>query len=193
MACICVIWASEGKWRHAGLHQIWFQNTRICNCRHAMCSMSMIDRKHTNIYRFAIMTFFVNVTRGTKKYFDVLCCDLVCWTYTATRKIKFGYSVPAQSFLILWFPGYFNPLTPELNPSAQRCLTRSFTGDFASWTVHFVNICVENQQTQQLFIQFINYVRYLLHVSELQCHLQEAFLGPSERCSIEEQSIEYCG
>jgi hypothetical protein len=26
----------------------------------------------------------------------------------------------------------FNPLTPELNPSAQRCLTRIFTGDFAS-------------------------------------------------------------
>jgi hypothetical protein len=25
-----------------------------------------------------------------------------------------------------------NPLTPELNPSAQRCLARSFTGDFAS-------------------------------------------------------------
>jgi hypothetical protein len=25
-----------------------------------------------------------------------------------------------------------NPLTPELNPSAQRCLTRNFTGDFAS-------------------------------------------------------------
>jgi hypothetical protein len=23
--------------------------------------------------------------------------------------------------------GYFNPLTPELNPSAQRCLTRFFT------------------------------------------------------------------
>jgi hypothetical protein len=23
-----------------------------------------------------------------------------------------------------------NPLTPELNPSAQRCLTRYFTGDF---------------------------------------------------------------
>jgi hypothetical protein len=27
---------------------------------------------------------------------------------------------------------YINPLTPELNPSAQRCLTRYFTGDFAS-------------------------------------------------------------
>jgi hypothetical protein len=25
-----------------------------------------------------------------------------------------------------------NPLTPELNPSAQRCLTSFFTGDFAS-------------------------------------------------------------
>jgi hypothetical protein len=26
----------------------------------------------------------------------------------------------------------FNTLTPELNPSAQHCLTRFFTGDFAS-------------------------------------------------------------
>jgi hypothetical protein len=25
-----------------------------------------------------------------------------------------------------------NPLTPELNPSVQRCLTRFFAGDFAS-------------------------------------------------------------
>jgi hypothetical protein len=25
-----------------------------------------------------------------------------------------------------------NPLTPELSPSAQRCLTKFFTGDFAS-------------------------------------------------------------
>jgi hypothetical protein len=25
-----------------------------------------------------------------------------------------------------------NPLTPELNPSAQRCLTRFFAGYFAS-------------------------------------------------------------
>jgi hypothetical protein len=51
-----------------------------------------------------------------------------------------------------------NPLTPELNPSAQRCLTIFFTGDFASLTLHFVNICVKNQQMQQLFIQFIKYV-----------------------------------
>jgi hypothetical protein len=25
-----------------------------------------------------------------------------------------------------------NPLTPDLNPTAQRCLTKFFTGDFAS-------------------------------------------------------------
>jgi hypothetical protein len=51
-----------------------------------------------------------------------------------------------------------NPLTSELNPAMQLCLTRFFTGDFASQTMHFVNICVKNQQMQQLFIQFINYV-----------------------------------
>src|SRR5215475_2074255 len=52
---------------------------------------------------------------------------------------------------------------------------------------------VKSQQIHQLFIQFINYVCQLLHVSALHCHLQGAFLVPSERCSIEEQSIEYCG
>jgi hypothetical protein len=51
-----------------------------------------------------------------------------------------------------------NPLTPELNPSAQRCLTRFFTGDFVSSTVHFVNVSVKNQQIHKLFIHFINYV-----------------------------------
>src|SRR5215510_13042831 len=53
--------------------------------------------------------------------------------------------------------------------------------------------CMKNQQIHQLFIQFINYEWSLLHVSALHCHVQGAFLVPSERCSIEEQSIEYCG
>src|SRR5215475_3693547 len=53
--------------------------------------------------------------------------------------------------------------------------------------------CMKNQQIHQLFIHFINYVWQFLHVSALHCHLQGAFLVPSERCSIEEQSIEYCG
>jgi hypothetical protein len=54
------------------------------------------------------------------------------------------------------------------SPSKNRNLTsyiyiyiymdEIFTGDFASWTVHFVNICVKNQQIHQLFIQFINNV-----------------------------------
>jgi hypothetical protein len=51
---------------------------------------------------------------------------------------------------------------PELNPSAQRCLMRFFT----SWAVHFINICVKNQQMQQLFIQFINLLKptgYVTH------------------------------
>jgi hypothetical protein len=41
---------------------------------------------------------------------------------------------------------YFNSLTPELIPSVQRCLTKFFTGDFASWTVHFVNIYISRFQ-----------------------------------------------
>jgi hypothetical protein len=51
----------------------------------------------------------------------------------------------------------FKPLTLELNPSAQSCLTRFFTGDFASLTAHFVNICAKNQQMQQLFSLLIMY------------------------------------
>jgi hypothetical protein len=51
-----------------------------------------------------------------------------------------------------------SPLTPELNPSAQRCLTKFFTGDFASSSVHFVSVCVKTQEMQQLLIPFINYV-----------------------------------
>jgi hypothetical protein len=51
----------------------------------------------------------------------------------------------------------------------------------------------KNQEMQQLLIQFINYVWYFLHVLALNCHPQKAFLVPSERCSIEEQSIDYCG
>jgi hypothetical protein len=38
----------------------------------------------------------------------------------------------------------------------------------------------------------VHYVWYLQHVSALHCHPQGAFLVPSERCSIEEKSIEYC-
>jgi hypothetical protein len=69
----------------------------------------------------------------------------------------------------------------------------TFTGNFTSLIVNFVNICVKNQQMQQLFIQFINYVLYHLHVSVLLYYLQGALLVPYERCSLEDQSIEHCG
>jgi hypothetical protein len=52
---------------------------------------------------------------------------------------------------------------------------------------------MKKQQIHQLFIQFINYVWWLLHVSALHCRHQGAFLVPAERFSIEEQSIEYFG
>jgi hypothetical protein len=86
---------------------------------------------------------------------------------------------------------HVNPLTPELNPSRATLSDEIFYWDFAYWTVHFV-VGVKNQQMQQLFIQFINYVWYLLHVSALHWNPQGTFLVPSERCSIEEQSIECC-
>src|SRR5215510_6300616 len=63
-----------------------------------------------------------------------------------------------------------------------------FYWGFCFLPVHFFNMCMKTQQIHQLFIQFINYVWQLLHVSALHCHLQGAFLVPSERCSIEEQS-----
>src|SRR5215470_11121316 len=81
----------------------------------------------------------------------------------------------------------------ELNPSAQRCLTRFFYWGICSLNRAFRYICMENQQIHQLFIQFINYIWELLYVSPLHCHLQGGFLVPSERCSIENQSIEYYG
>jgi hypothetical protein len=48
----------------------------------------------------------------------------------------------------------------------------------------FYGVFVKSQQIHQLFIQFINYVWWLLHVSALHCHPQGAFIVPSERCSI---------
>jgi hypothetical protein len=49
-----------------------------------------------------------------------------------------------------------NPLTLELNPSAQRCLMRFFTGDFAFWTVHFVNM--REKPTDATIIHSVYYV-----------------------------------
>jgi hypothetical protein len=40
--------------------------------------------------------------------------------------------LPAELYSKSFSEYSINPLMPELNPTAQRCLTRVFTGDFAS-------------------------------------------------------------
>src|SRR5215475_3916071 len=84
-----------------------------------------------------------------------------------------------------------NPLTINL------LMTTIFAppSNASKWQMGFNSAfkgCMKNQQIHQLFIQFINYVWHLLHVSALHSHLQGTFVVPSERCSIEKQSREYC-
>jgi hypothetical protein len=50
---------------------------------------------------------------------------------TVEKCVRKSFYTERCSEFAAWFPG-INPLTPELNPTAQRCLTRIFTGDFAS-------------------------------------------------------------
>jgi hypothetical protein len=99
--------------------------------------------------------------------------------------------------LIIW-PTKLYSLYMSISLCGIKSLRATLPDEIFYWgfcflTVHFVTICVKSQQTHQLLIRFINYVWYLLHVSRLHCHPQGAFLVPSERFSIEEQSIEYCG
>jgi hypothetical protein len=54
-----------------------------------------------------------------KVYIADLCCFILFYPYTFQLKVLDTLS-----------PN-INPLTPELNPSVQRCLTRYITGDFA--------------------------------------------------------------
>jgi hypothetical protein len=47
---------------------------------------------------------------------------------------KWNVPKPAQFLPLVafkYYQSFFKPLTKELNLSAQRCLTRFFTGDFA--------------------------------------------------------------
>jgi hypothetical protein len=73
-------------------------------------------------------------------------CSIVWRSYKYCRK---NCSNMCLSIVTTNVVDMLNPLTPKLNPSAQSCLTRFFTGDFASWTVRFVNIlvCVKHAWT----------------------------------------------
>jgi hypothetical protein len=123
-------------------------------------------RIHTFInrcYGLIAFCFFHPLCTLVREYFSLSFMS-VC-TPRIFRPSVLSSWPPCRSWSLIQAPFYTvhcnlvrQPLRPELNPSAQRCLTRFFTGDFDSWTVHFVNICAKNQQMKQLFIQFIIYV-----------------------------------
>src|SRR5215469_987907 len=94
-----------------------------------------------------------------------------------------------NNWCICWF--FMHPLNAELN---SICHLLALLGGATIVVISRLRVkgSMKNQQIHQLFIQFINYVCQLLHVLALHCHLQGAFVVPSERFSIEEQSIEYC-
>jgi hypothetical protein len=50
--------------------------------------------------------------------------------------VEVGCACEKEAFKLV----LLKPLTPELNISAQRCLTRFFTEDVATLTVHLVNM-----------------------------------------------------
>jgi hypothetical protein len=111
-------------------------------CLFMSVSMGLLTLFHTSelqlIDDFPSGSVYVNYCLAT-------CILCVVRSYVSTLRMKKSTCVNQM----IWI----NPLTPELNPSAQRCLARNFTGDYASWTVHIVNICVKNQQIHQLLIQ----------------------------------------
>jgi hypothetical protein len=121
-----------------------------------------IDRLHMRevkswrieVYVFSLISGFSRCTFGVKieaalRWTEIIASSIV--NLADTSRQPRARELRLEGII-------FNPTTPEVNPLAQRCLMRFFTGDFASWTVHLVNICVKNQQMQQLFIHFINYV-----------------------------------
>jgi hypothetical protein len=96
----------------------------------------------------------MNICRTAVCYYRV---RIVINLYATWINVENVSSCVRKGIFCRYFLQNVNRLTPELNPSAQRCLTRFCTGDFVSWTVHIVDICVKKQQIHQLFIQFINY------------------------------------
>jgi hypothetical protein len=61
------------------------------------------------------------------------CCEhgneLLCFI-SAGKYLRSGGEVAFSSRTVLLGVGILYPLTPELNPSAQRCLLRFCIGDF---------------------------------------------------------------
>jgi hypothetical protein len=85
---------------------------------------------------------------------NIAVCSAVMWQCRQTSTCP-GMTLLTLSLLMSYIYG---APSKALNLMYIYIWTTFFTGDFASWTVHFVNICVKTQQIHQLFIQFINYV-----------------------------------
>jgi hypothetical protein len=148
----------------------WYENVYISQISVCLISLRLYlirliywylgDTSYTCSYRIPCMTkmyIYVNmrpVSLRDSVSLKMNCCRSKMQRNVLNKIVKIQYTV----FMMAQFLRSNNHLSAELNPSAQRCLTRFFTGDFASWTVHFVHICVKNQQMYQLFIQYINYV-----------------------------------
>jgi hypothetical protein len=103
---------------------------------------------------YLICSLCSNYSLSRVNSFSIYCSDILRGRLN-TGHLDVVISVKWHIYLL---QSTINSLTPKLNLSAQRCLTRFFTRDFVSWTVNFVNICVKNQQMQQLLFHFINYV-----------------------------------
>jgi hypothetical protein len=111
-------------------------------------------KEKRNIIHISKM-FVINTVTVISNLYVVTVNSSIMGLKQWNNKVSRQYIYAFKTYVLL---SAINPLTPELNPSAQRCHTRFFTGDYAGWAVNFINILVNSQQMQQLFILFINYV-----------------------------------
>jgi hypothetical protein len=121
----------------------------LLSCSTCRCSDSNRATAKSSFYYYCIQVITLSWTKnewlGAEVLTPLCCIDVLSSTsfpVSDTLEVRTG----------------INPLTPKVNPSAQRFLTKFFTGNFAYWTLLFIHMCVKNQQIHQLFIQFINYV-----------------------------------
>jgi hypothetical protein len=162
-------WPYCGKWRSRTMGPFLFI---IWNTKQKIAGATAEIRKHSSR------------ALERSQWGQNTICDSVCKRKVSFESERFVKRGQWWSW-VYWEQDMLNPLSP--NDLYRRRAVSPLKIKIP------VKICVKSQQIHQLFIQLINYVWYLLHVSALNCHLQGAFLVPSERCSIEEQSIEYCG
>jgi hypothetical protein len=129
----------------------------LCTCLPGMQRDNLLN-KHCNLFPYVnnlktkVLTNVSGLYRTILLYTHQIATLLLVHMATSLRWHD-------CTLMVLLLTKHINPLTLELNPSVQMLADAIFfTGDFASWTMHFVKICMKNQQIHQLFIQFTNYV-----------------------------------